>query len=237
MSKKNIKLVGIASIAILSLAGVGFIGLPIVNQTGTWKSESTQVEDSNAELSTHLTSLSKVKEEVGKIQTINDELAVRFPNLPRGTDLLQNISLAAGAAGIGSDGIEAIAITAPVLIIETAAEAAPAEGDAAATDKAAEEAPADGAAPAEAAAPTSNVASMDVSLSIKGSSEQILAFTREFNNMSRTIKVKTASISGAAEDGSVKLAIAGIAYLYISIEPPTEDAAQDAPAEDTTVTK
>jgi Tfp pilus assembly protein PilO len=231
MNKKNIKLIGIAGIALLTVAGVGLIGLPIVTQTQTWAAEVEQSEASNQQLKTQLSGLENTKSQLANIQAINDELAIRFPNLPNGTDLLQNISSAASTAGIGAAGIESIAISAPSLIVDTAAAdaaAAPAvegeEGDEAA------------AAVPVAETPASNVASMDISLSIQATSDQILSFSREFNNMSRTIKIKTASISGGAE-GASTFALTGVAYLYASILPPevTEEAAptEETPIEET----
>lgn len=243
MNKKNIKLLGISTVALLAVAGAGLIGLPIVNQTQTWAVESEDAQTANDQLKEQLIKLETVKTQSAKIEEINNELATRFPNLPKGTDILQNISLAAALAGIDSSGIKSIAITAPTLLVQTAAEAeetpaAEAEGDAAAETPATDAAVDPNATPESA---TSNVASMEVSISIESSSGQVLAFAREFNNMQRTIKIKTTEVKGSAEDGTAQLSLVGVAYLYASITPPTEEAATDENAttddsEDTTNT-
>lgn len=242
MNKKNIKLLGISTVALLAVAGAGLIGLPIVNQTQTWAVESEDAQTANDQLKEQLIKLETVKTQSAKIEEINNELATRFPNLPKGTDILQNISLAAALAGIDSSGIKSIAITAPTLLVQTAAEAeetpAAAEGDPAAETPAADAAVDPNATPESA---TSNVASMEVSISIESSSDQVLAFAREFNNMQRTIKIKTTEVKGSAEDGTAQLSLVGVAYLYASITPPTEEAATDETAttdssEDTTNT-
>ena len=235
MNKKNIKLIGISAIALLTIAGVGLVGLPLSEQSQKWAEETSQAKDLNLQKQSELDLLEKVKSQVSDIETINDELATRFPNLPKGTDLLQNISIAAAIAGISSGGVESIAITPPTLLVDTAAEAAEAEAAAAPIEEGVGEVPPeDGGVPTEGAeapaadgetvdvVPASNVASMEISLSMKATQPQILSFTREFNNMSRTIKIKTATISAADEDGQSSFSLNGVAYLYASITPPVE---------------
>lgn len=70
--------------------------------------------------------------------------------------------------------------------------------------------------PAAAANP---LATMGINVSVEGTEAQVLDFAKRFNEMSRTIKIKTLSLG--AEGTNTSLNLTGTTYLYIDVLTPT----------------
>lgn len=246
MSKRNIKLLGFSLIGILILIVVVAAGLPLLNQTTAQSAEITQEEDNLTTLQQQLATLQGVQEKYPAVDQINQELAAKFPNIQQGSDLLDNISIAAIGAGMSPSQVTNITIAPPAVVtppvVATPTETPAEGGDAvdAAEDAAADAAPeaTDGATPpaaGEEAGSGSSIAAMAVTLSVEGTPEQLQEFLTQMSNMTRVVKIQGVSFA-STEDGKSTLAITGESYLYAvipspEVPPATEEGTTETPAE------
>lgn len=228
-SKRNIKLIGVASVGLLGVAGFFLVMSPLINQQGIQATERTDAEAKIITLQDQLTGVATVENNYPEVKVINDKLASQFPSLATVPTLLNAISLAASQSGISPESISTLAFTTPALV-ESAAPAAPAagSGDApqeGALDAAGEKAVTDTAGSAPGQTTTSDkLASMDLTLSVSGNPRQFEAFLNNLAGMDRVIIVTGASISGASADSPKggTLALQAKTYLYERILSPDE---------------
>jgi Tfp pilus assembly protein PilO len=217
MSKaKNIKLIGFVSLGlVMGLGGIA-IALPAVSQSQRWISESNAVQETNSGLEATLIGLEEVKTRHDDVVALNDELNVKFPTTASGTLLLQDISNAAAQSGMAASSIQTVNISTPILADAPAAPVAeePAAGD--------ETAPSNEAPEAEPSTP--KLATMNVEITVVGSSAQISAFLKALGQVDRAIKIDSVKISSQKDSNDNPLnsmTITGTTLLYKAIEDPS----------------
>jgi len=215
-NQRNIKLVGIAGLVIVAIAGGALVAYPLIGQTQRWSDETVQAQEANDVLKDKIVALQATEALTPEVIALNAELAAKFPNLPNGTDLLQDISSAAVQSGMSSENIESVIISAPVLLSGTPG--ATTDGTTPPADPAA---PADGQAEGNSTpdVTASKVASMDIAISVSGTGPQLSAFMVALGETRRTIKIDTVAIKTTEEKTTMD--IKGTSYLYASIEAPT----------------
>lgn len=243
-SKRNIKLVGIASVGVIAIAGFFVVISPLINQQGIQATERSDAEEKITKMEDQLITVATVENNYPEVKAVNDQLAVQFPSLASVPTLLNAISLASLQAGIAPENITALGFTTPALVESAApAPAAPAPTDGAAPvegelDAAGEKAVTDTADSAPAQTTTSDkLASMDITLSVSGSPRQFESFLNNLAGMDRVIIVTGAGVSGgSAEDpAGGSLSLQAKTYLYERILSPEERLADGSAPETGTV--
>lgn len=298
MNKKIIKLVGISGVALLTVAGIGIVGLPIMDEAKVRSAETQALVESNESLQIQYESLNAIKSNAGEIDKINADLTSKFPNIPKGTNIIENITAAASAVGLDASAVTSISLASPQKLSPTGevaaadavgttpAEAAPAEtggtaegalpGSAEATgsDPIAEESVIGGEAPeeqeslvtengdtvisgtldgplpgssempevsgsqqlipgttADPSATANPLASMEITVSVDGSKDQVLEFSKNFNSMNRTVKIKSFTVN-LSDPAASTVNISGTTFLYINVLSPAAEVpvAEPAPA-------
>jgi Tfp pilus assembly protein PilO len=217
LSKGTVKLMGFSGVGLLLILGGFGIVSPLLEQIKANELELASSQDSNSALESNIASLKQVQTENDNVEKINLTLLKQFPELADVPGLLDAISGSADIAGISPSNITSIDFSIPELSVAPAADA-PAEGDAAATDAA----PAEGDA---AAAPTSNMASMKLSINVNGSARQFQIFMDELTTMTRVLTINSFNITLDEEAGSGTLSIESTTFLYAHIKTPDEQGA------------
>lgn len=220
---KNIKLIGFVSLGlVMGLGGVA-IALPAVTQSNRWISESNSVQEANSKLEADLIGLEEVKARHDDVVALNDELNVKFPTTAQGTLLLRDISNAAAQAGMAASAVQTVNISTPILAEAPVAEV-PTANDGTATQEGTDSKAPSNEAPKEEAAPaTPKLATMNVEITVVGSSAQITAFLKSLGSVDRAIKVDSVKISSQKDANDTPLnsmTITGTTLLYKAIEDP-----------------
>jgi Tfp pilus assembly protein PilO len=238
LSKKLIKVLGIALIAIILLGGWFGVGQPLLNQSNTQATELKSAQDSLTAQTTKLAELSNVEANIDVVNQINSDLLNKFPELADVPGLLDSIGNAAAVSGIAAENITQVNFGTPTLV-----EAAPAagategaaEGTAEGGDTSATPAPAEGA---DAAVPadgevvsTSKLANMTVDVTVIGTTAQFQSFLGQLKSMDRGFTIGNFSIAASAE-GDSTLTLKGTTFIYSHIATPDETLEGQAPVDD-----
>jgi Tfp pilus assembly protein PilO len=223
-SRKVIKLGGFAGIGLLLILAGVVVGQPLVSEITGNGTEITQATQKNQSLQDQITSLKKIAEDNTKVVAINNKLLTQFPELADVPDLLNSISNSADTAGISPDQITSVNFTIPTLetptASSTAAPASTATPAATATPAPASTPAAGGTAAAGASSATSDLASMNVSITVTGNSDKFQIFLAQLTSMDRVFSVSGFNISEDASKGTGTLAVQGTTYLYRHIDTP-----------------
>lgn len=224
---KKVKTVGIGSISLISVLGVILVVYPFFNEQETLKIQVQEKVSENSVLSTRIASLKKTVDQVPQVKAYNDSLSTRFPATSDIPGLISSITTTASSAGLGPSSITGLTTTIPAIIADTASTLPAAGGTPAApsgpvdnTDTGSAAA----AAPAATGGATSggDLASMNVSITVEGSPEQLAAFVRELSQSEgkRAFLIKSFSID-TAENGASKLSLETETFLYRTLPDPT----------------
>lgn len=114
--QRNIKLIGIAGLALVAILGGVLVGYPLIGSTQRWADEERAAQEANDALAAKITTLTTTKEQLPEVIALNRELVAKFPNLPNSTDLLNDIALAAYNANMNAGNINSIQIGIPELM-------------------------------------------------------------------------------------------------------------------------
>ena len=222
---RKVKTFGIGGITLISLLGGLLVVYPFATEADTLQAQVQEKVAENDVLKARITGLQGTAERIPEIKAINDSLSVRFPSTSDIPGLISSLNSTAATVGLSNSDFTEITTTVPAIIADESS-ALPASGaessapmdntDTAATgDESTEVA---GAAPASG--PSGNLASMGVSISIKGSNEQLALFVKELSKEEgRAFLIKSFTITTDEESGST-LTLETEAFLYRTVEDP-----------------
>lgn len=236
LSKKLIKVLGIALIAIILLGGWFGVGQPLLNQSNTQATELKSAQDSLTAQTTKLAELSNVEANIDVVNQINSDLLNKFPELADVPGLLDSIGNAAAVSGIAAENITQVNFGTPALV-EAAPAAGATEGAAEGTteggDTSATPAPTEGAAaPTDGeVVSTSKLANMTVDITVIGTTAQFQSFLGQLKSMDRGFTIGNFSIATSGEDDST-LTLKGTTFIYSHIATPDETLEGQAPVDD-----
>lgn len=222
LSKKAIKFIGFAGIGILLLGGGVLVGNPLLSEISGQTAELKTATANTDTLKNRIATLTKLKTDNPAVDKINVALLTQFPELANVPALLDSISASADTAGISADNITNVGFTIPKLETATPSTTGAKTPDAPAA-KADAPAISSSAAPTAGGAAGSSLASMDVSITVKGDTGQFQVFLKQLTSMGRVFTVKTFNIAVAAATPSGpggSLTISGTTYLYKHIQAP-----------------
>lgn len=238
LTKRYVIIIGtIASVAIAGL-GVNYAVLPSIGSIQEAQTNIQDAESSRDMMQTRLTGLETAKDQFESIQAINSDLALQFPETGQTQLLLDQLFIGAALSGMSTNQIKSIDFSPPTIQtpeIPVAAAptetAPPAEGEATPS-------PADTATPPAADAQTAlpeGFATLEFSLSLEGSPQQIQAYLNYLNSLQRVVTIREATISQASDDGGLyTLALSATTYVYRAIPLPTETPVETPTQEETT---
>lgn len=233
---KGVKKIFIIITFLLLAAGFMLVIQPFMAQNQKFAEEISVSKQEQDNVLNKLTELKGHKDTIKTVEELDAKTSAQFPGAADTPGLVSLVTGAAAKSGLPVSSIKALTTGIPVLEASSAtltgAAAAPnAEGGAST-----EAAPAAGAAaPAPGATGgTSNLAKMDVTISVEGSVAQLGAF---INNLTaadqRNLLISTYSISDA-ENGQATASITATTYIYKRVPTVEEAAASTAPAPATT---
>ena len=232
--KYTIALGVVGAIAITGL-GINYVIMPTLDNVGTSQQAVVDAQGEVDVMNARLASLQASQSQFDAIQTIDQELSQQFPAEGGVQTLLDLILAGAAANGIPAQNVSAITFSPPVLVVPAVPveETAPVEEATATEDAAPVEEPVD-TEPAEATNTFGDgFAKIDLTLSLKGTPEQITGFLNYLNTMNRVVIVSQTTMGADGDTGDYLLSLTGKAYLFRPIAVPTTT--ETAPVEDEVV--
>lgn len=241
---KKVKSFGIGGVSLAIVLGSILVIYPFFNEAETLKVQVAEKKSENSILLTRIDMLKKISGQIPEVKAINDSLSSKFPATSDIPGLVSSLGSVANSVGLGTGAFTNIETSIPVVIADTAA-ALPQAGS---SDKpAAATGPVDntdaGTGTPAGAAPTtgssgSNLASMTVTISVEGTSEQLSEFVKNLSTSSgRSFLIKSFSIDSSGADSKPKLTLETTAFLYRTLPDPVNlNAPTAAPAADGTTT-
>lgn len=219
LTKKTVKLAGIAVIVIGAIAGTYLVATPLVN---SYQSQQEDISTSNSQLEIQKASLDSLriaKENYPEVQKIDQELRSQFPDLAQTQELLNTIVAGLTSSGLNENNISSVEFKAPNKTTATA----PAIKDTTTTPTT----PQTNTNPGDKTISTSgNVgefATVEVSLSINGNPDSLKKFLDYMNNAERAFIITKFSISKAASKDSPdskNLSLTAKVFIYPAIDTP-----------------
>ena len=201
----------VGSLGLLAVAALGWVVAvgPQTARLGEVREEITTVQDQNMVLEAQLAALQKQQEELAGTRRTAQRLAVKFPATADQPGLFREVTAAAVDAGIGADGVTALAPTPPEL--GTDDEAAGAATDTAATDSAA----------STTTDPTSGsaLARQTVTVTVEGSYDETRRLLANLEQMPRAYLVTTVALTGDPTTGTYTTTVTGDMFVM----PPVPD--------------
>lgn len=234
---KGVKKIFIIITFLILAAGFMLVIQPFMAQNQKFSEEIAVSKQEQDNVLSNLNKLKGYKETIGTVEKIDAESATQFPSSADTPGLVALVTGAASKSGLSVSNVKALTTGIPTLEASSAAltgaATPPADGAAPAAEAPAADAPAaDGAAaPAPGASGgTSNLARMEVTLSVTGSVAQLTNF---LNNLTapeqRNLLISTYSISTEGEGGEATMSITASSYIYKKI-PTVDEAAAQTPA-------
>lgn len=229
---RKVKTFGIGGITLITLLGGMLVVYPFATEADTLQAQVQEKVDENDVLKTRIAGLQGTAEQVPQIKSINDSLSVRFPSTSDIPGLISSLNSTAAVVGLSSSSFSEITTTVPEIIADSSA-ALPdsgAESTAPQDNTDATGTGDEGAAPAgvPASGPGGNLASMTVTIAVKGNPEQLAQFVKELaNEEGRAFLIKGFTITSDEADGST-LSLETEAFLYRTVDDPIAQDAQPA---------
>lgn len=222
LTKKYVIALGaVAALAVTGL-GVNYVAMPTISSYNEANVAIADAESSKSMMEARLGGLQAAKDQFVDVETINNDLSKQFPENGETQQLIEQILAGAASAGIPSNNVSNMEFQAPTIFTPPVAatpETPPAEG----TEPVAETPPAEGEVPAEnpeaQLAVPEGFATLDLSVSLKGTPEQIQRFITYLNSMDRVVTVREVTLSTEAE-GDVTLSFTATTYVYRAIPAP-----------------
>lgn len=210
---KGVKQAWIAAILILLIAGGALVFYPFLNQNAKLAADIKISEQDKSTAQSKVAKMTKFKDETPSVQAEDAKLSKLLPATASTPELVTFVQDAATKSGMSSSDITDLTTSIPKLAVAPAA-AAPA-APAPAASGGATAAPTD----ASAAAPSGNLAEMTISISAKGTPEQLQQFVANLNSGSRNLAITGFSITQNGSDGST-VKVDGTSYIYKNIDLP-----------------
>lgn len=221
---RKVKTFGIGGITLISLLGGLLVVYPFATEADTLQAQVQEKVAENDVLKARIAGLQGTAERIPEIKSINDSLSVRFPSTADIPGLISSLNSTASAVGLSSSAFTEITTTVPTIIADDSS-ALPASGAESTapqdnTDTAAAGDESAAVAGAPASGPGGNLASMNVSISIKGNNQQLSRFVQELSKEEgRAFLIKSFTITVDEENGAT-LTLETEAFLYRTVEDP-----------------
>jgi Tfp pilus assembly protein PilO len=231
---KGVQKIFIIITFLLLAAGFMLVVQPFFTQNQKFADEISVSKQEQDNVLGNLNKLKGYKDTIPAVEKIDEDTSKQFPSSADTPGLVAFVTGAANKAGLATSSIKTLTTGIPTLEASSAAltgaAPAPAAEGAAAPAAAPAPAPAAGAAPAPGASGgTSNLAKMDVTMTVTGSVAQLGAF---MNNLTapnqRNLLISSYAISTDGEKGESSLNITATTYIYKDV--PTVSEAASAPA-------
>lgn len=208
---KGVKRLFITLIALIVVVGAMLVISPLLSQNKKFAQEIATAEDQQNTAKGKLDKLQKQKDDLGKVEKLDDDLSVAFPASANTPGLVAYVSKATVDSGMSIENINSLTTGIPTLVASSVA--APPAGEAAAAPA---EAPAAAPAPG-ATGGASNMAEMTVDISAKGSIGQLGQFVSNLTKGERNLLISGYSISTDAGSGDSTLSITAKTFIYKEI--------------------
>lgn len=215
---KGVKQAWIAAILVLLVAGGALVFYPFLNQNAKLADDIKMSEQDKSSAQAKLAKMNKLKDETPKVTEADATLSKILPATASTPELVQFVQDAAAKSGMSSSDITDLTTSIPKLVVAPVA-AAQTAGAPASPSAAPADAGAPPAASPPAASPSGNLAEMTVSISAKGSPDQLQKFVANLNTGSRNLAITGFSISKEGADGS-SVKVDGTSYIYKTISLP-----------------
>lgn len=219
-------------IALIAAAGYMFVLSPLSAKKQEQRENITRAQSLLDRAGKDLLTARQFEAQHPQVVSANEELVKNFPETADIESLTNAVTDAARRAGIPAKGIVSISTQTPA-IYTAPAKPAPAPTGTPAPDGT----PAPGAdgttlAP-QGTQPGSKMATVEISVNLKGSPDSLIAFSKNVADLSRVVRVTGVTLSVASGEGT--LTLSGTSYLYQSIPLPsaTEESQEPAVVEDT----
>lgn len=207
------RLIGVASLVVVLLAGWFLLIGPTVGRVGEVDQRMTDAEDRNFTMSTQLTQLRAQAEDLPRTRAEADRLAEVFPPTADQPGFFAQVSEAAADAGIGPDDITDVSLGTPIVPNPEGEEAPPPGTN-----------PAD-SLPATPADPT-EIALQLVTVTASGDYRDLTAMLDNLESMRRTLYVTGVELTegtGTEEAGTasaMSLTVTGVTFVAELLEAP-----------------
>lgn len=200
----------LGTLALLATAALGWFLLlgPQWGRIGETDAERTVVQDQAARMSSQLTALRRLADELPEIDEEARALERVFPPTADQPGFFEAVTDAAAAAGIAADDLTTVSPGIPVL--PPAPPPPPPADDEAMDDEDVVSAPV-------AAAPP-QLAVQSVSITVSGSYEQLSALLANLEDMDRALLISSASLSANEQD--LSLSVIGTTYVAAPLTGP-----------------
>lgn len=229
---RKVKTFGIGGLTLITLLGGMLVVYPFATEADTLQAQVQEKVAENDVLKARIAGLQGTAEQIPAIKSINDSLSVRFPSTSDIPGLISSLNSTAAVVGLSSSNFSEITTTVPEIIADSSAalpdsgaESTAPQDNTDATAAGDESTEVAGATPASGAG--GNLASMTVTIAVKGNSEQLAQFVKELaKEEGRAFLIKGFTIT-SDEEGST-LSLETEAFLYRTVEDPIDQA--EAPA-------
>ena len=237
---KSAKKFWIVVIFLVVVAGSFLVAYPLVSKANAAADAISQAEDTKIAAQKKVDEYQSYKANYDDYVALDEKVSTKFPASMNGVRYSLYVQQSAARVGIPARNIESMEMTQATMEGPTLGTAAPAAGGAApaadpaaapaadpAADPAAADAAAGGDAAAAPAAAESNIASADVTISVKGTIGQLNSFVEELMAGGRDFTLVSYAIS-EGEDGATAQ-ITGTSLLYRDLDRPATE--EETPAE------
>lgn len=229
---KGVKRLGIVLIALLLIAGIFLVIMPLIKQHADYQEQIDAAQSEENTVALQLSQTQRQTASIGEVVAFDTELSKAFPGAADTPGLIAFVGKAASDSGMKPDSIRELTATIPQVV----APSNPSDGIPGSVPPpptGAEAGPAvDPAAPTPDTVASSNTAEVSVTLTIEASPDQISAFVKNILSSEKNTFILNYTVSTVEnEPSTANMTIK--TYIYNPIPPVTID---NAPGEDGTIT-
>lgn len=208
---------GLVLLVVTALSWTLLLG-PATARVSEQREAAEAAADRSALLSLQLTKLQAEAEDLGDTEEAEERLAALFPPTADQPGFFEQVGEAALEAGYSPAEITSLSPSAPTPLAPPVPEAAPVPADATAEE----------AAPEAPPAPTSDLATQTVTMTLTGSYDEARRLLAGLEQLDRAYLLRSVSLSGEAGSSSLTLSISGVTYVAPPVPAPTTDETSQA---------
>lgn len=211
-TKKSVKTLGFIGIALVIIAGIVLVVQPFFAQNSKYADEIVQAESEQSIIVTKLEQLRMQKDNIKKVEKLDEDLSKKFPGVSDTPGLINMISETANKSGMTKSDITNLTAGIPTLVTTSGGtDGAPAESgeSAEAPDK-------DAAAPAPSEGDIgTDLAEIPLDLTLKGDVNELTKFAENLRDANRNIVVLNFNLS--TEEDKATATIQAKTYIYKTV--------------------
>lgn len=236
LTQKTVKIGGIAGLIVVAIAGGYLVGSPAITEYSNAKQEYADAQTQLETRKAGLAALEQSEANYKTIQAIDDNLDVQFPQVANTEEYTRVLVEALASANLPQSSLLSATFSPPLKQVPKAAnqgtvdpgaagEGTTGTGEEAPAEEAPAEQPADGK-PIDTQANSNEFATVEVGVTIAGSTQQVQQVLDYLNKADRAILINQFSVK-KTETGA-ELSFMGNILIYPAILTPDEQIAQTA---------